>query len=77
MSRGHQAHRRRSYGRRQHELHERRLRRATWDGFEVAVVDVDDVDDAEALVPFEALRPAGQRMFELLAPRSRWVAEAG
>jgi len=26
---------------------------------------------------FEALRPTGQRMFDLLAPRSRWVAEAG
>jgi len=74
MSRGHQAHRRRSYGRRQHELHERRLRRETWDGFEVAI---DEVDDAEVLDAFEALRPTGQRMFDLLAPRSRWVAEAG
>jgi len=74
MSRGHQAHRRRSYGRRQHELHERRLRRETWDGFEVAI---DEVDDPDVLNAFEALRPAGQRMFDLLAPRSRWVTEAG
>ena len=77
MSKGHQAHRRRSYGRRQHELHERRLRREAWDGFEVAIVDVDGADDPEALAPFEALRPAGQRMFGFLEPRSRWVAEAG
>jgi len=74
MSKGHQAHRRRSYGRRQHELHERRLRRETWDGFEAAV---GDVDDGEVLDTFEAFAPAGQRMFGLLASRSRWLAEAG
>jgi len=74
MSRGHHVHRRRSYGRRQHELHERRLRRETWDGFEVAV---EDVEDPVALELFDALRPRGARVFDLLTPRSRWLAEAG
>jgi len=74
MSRGHHVHRRRSYGRRQHEVRERRLRRETWDGFEVAV---EDVDDPLALELFDALRPRGARVFDLLTPRSRWLAEAG
>ena len=74
MSKGHQANRRRAYGRRQHELHERRLRRETWDGFETATVDIDD---AELLDTFDALRPAGRRVFGLLVSRSPWAAEAG
>ena len=73
MSSRHQSRRRKTYGRRQHELHERQLRRETWDGFEVAVADIDEADVLEA---FESLRPAGQRVFDLLSPRSRWLAEA-
>jgi hypothetical protein len=73
MSSGHQARRRKTYGRRQHEMHERRLRRETWDGLEIAVTDVDDPD---LLDTFESLRPSGQRVFDLLSPRSRWLAEA-
>jgi hypothetical protein len=74
MSKGHHVNRRRNYGRRQHELHERRLRRETWDGFEVATTDVDD---RLALELFDAMRPRGSRVFDLLTPRSRWLAEAG
>ncbi len=73
MSRGHQAHRRRTYARRQHELHERRLHRDTWDGLEVAF---EDVEDRDLLDTFDAMRPSGQRVFDLLSPRSRWLAEA-
>ena len=73
MSSRHQARRRKTDGRRQHELHERRLRRETWDGLEIAVADIDDPDLLDA---FESLRPAGQRVFDLLSPRSRWLAEA-
>ena len=73
MSSVHQARRRKTYGRRQHEVHERQLRHETWDGFEVAVADIDDPD---LLDSFESLRPAEQRVFDLLSPRSRWLAEA-
>jgi hypothetical protein len=73
MRSGHQARRRKTYGRRQHEVHERQLRHETWDGFDVAVADIDDPD---LLDSFESLRPAGQRVFDLLSPRSRWLAEA-
>jgi hypothetical protein len=73
MSSGHQARRRKTYGRRQHELHERHVRHETWDGREIAVADIDD---PELLDAFESLRPAGQRVFDLLSPRSRWLAEA-
>lgn len=74
MSSRHQAQRRRAYGRRQHELNERRLRREIWDGFEIGVVDIDD---GELLETFEALRPSGPRVFDMLVPRSRWVSEPG
>jgi len=73
MSKRHQASRRRSYGRRQHELHERRLRRETWDGWNVAV---EDVDDPDVLDIFDAMRPRPSSVFDVLAPTSRWLAEA-
>ena len=73
MSRGHQAHRRRSYGRRQHELHERRVRREVWDGVQI---DVEDVDDPEVLDIFDAIRPGRSSVFDALAARPRWLAEA-
>jgi len=73
MSKRHQAQRRRTYARRQHELHERRLRRDTWDGFEVTFTDIDEPDLLET---FDALRPSGQGVFDLLSSHSRWLAEA-
>lgn len=74
MSKGHQAHRRRTYGRRQHELHERRMRHETWHGLDITVADIDD---AARLDAFDLLRPSGPRAFDVLGSRSRWVAEAG
>jgi hypothetical protein len=73
MSRGHQARRRRNYGRRQHELHERRLRRETWEGIEFGVEDVDD-DDVIAL--FDTFREPVRRPSRILAPLTPWLAEA-
>lgn len=73
MSKGHQAHRRRSYGRRQHELHERRVRQEVWDGWQIGVEDVDDPDVLEL---FDAFRPRRASVAEVLAPRPRWLAEA-
>jgi hypothetical protein len=73
MSKGHQAQRRRSYGRRQHEMHERRVRREVWDGWQI---EVEDVNDPEVLDVFEALRPARPNVFDVLAARPRWLAEA-
>ena len=72
MSKGHQASRRRHYGRRQHELHERRLRHEVWDGWQIAV---EDVDDPEVLDLFDAMRPRRTSVIDVLAPR-RWLAEA-
>jgi hypothetical protein len=73
MSKGHQAHRRRSYGRRQHELHERRVRQEVWDGWQIGV---EDVDDPDVLDLFDALRPRRASVAEVLATRPRWLAEA-
>ena len=73
MSKGHHAQRRRSYGRRQHELRERRVRNEVWEGWQIAV---DDVDDPEILDLFEAMRPERRSVLDLMAPRSRWLAEA-
>ena len=74
MSRGHHAQRRRSYGRRQHEIHERRLRHEIWDGVRIGV---EDVDDPEVLELFDAMRPSGRGVLDVLAPRRGWLAEAG
>jgi hypothetical protein len=73
MSKGHHAQRRRSYGRRQHELHERRVRHEVWDGWQVAV---EDVDDAEVLDIFDAMRPGRSNVLDVIAARPRWLAEA-
>jgi hypothetical protein len=73
MSKGHHAQRRRSYGRRQHEIHERRLRREIWEGLPIAV---EDIDDPEVLDLFDAMRPSGRGVFDVLAPRRDWLAEA-
>lgn len=77
MSKRHQAQRRRAYGRRQHELHERYVRGRRLADLEISVADVSDT---EALAAFEAFVPAdGARspFFDLLAPRSRRWAETG
>jgi len=76
MSKRHQSHRRRAYGRRQHELHERYVRGRAWDELDIRV---EDVRDPDILTAFESVvRSDGSRapFFDLLAPRSRWAPEA-
>ena len=68
MSR-HQSHRRRTYGRRQHELHERRFDRGTWDMSDDARgTQLDGADDGFG---------SGSPLFDLLSPRIRFAQGRG
>lgn len=59
MSKRHQSSRRRSYGRRQHELHERELRRHTP---EVADLGSEDVGVTSSADPFAFMDPRAPRL---------------
>jgi hypothetical protein len=57
----HQSRRRRTYGRRQHELHERRIDRGTWDmSDDTRGTPLDSADDSFG---------SGSPLFDLLSPR--------
>ena len=68
MSR-HQSRRRRTYGRRQHELHERRIGRDAWDLS-------DDARDAPLDGTGEGFA-SGSPFFDLLSPRLRFAEGRG
>ena len=59
MSKRHQSNRRRTYGRRQHELHEREVRRHLPEPAELAT---DDVGVASATDPFAFMDPRTPRL---------------
>ncbi len=59
MSKRHQANRRRSYGRRQHELHEREVRRHFPEAMEPAS---DDAGATSSSDPFAFLDPRAPRL---------------
>ncbi|KRT63609.1 MAG: hypothetical protein XU10_C0009G0056 [Chloroflexi bacterium CSP1-4] len=68
MSR-HQSRRRRTYGRRQHELHERRIDRGTWDMSDDARgTRLDGADDGFG---------SGSPLYDLLSPRLRFAEGRG
>jgi len=67
MSQRHQTRRRRTYGRRQHELHERRDRRPTRDLDAETLHDPDDAADEQS---------SGGGLLDMLAARFRF-AEGG
>jgi hypothetical protein len=71
MAKGHHAHRRRAYGRRQHELRERRSRQRAWEDLPLVTRALDE-DHLEAL---EASAPRFPRT--AISFGTRWAAETG
>lgn len=72
MSKGHNAHRRRAYGRRQHELRERRTPRQTWGEPRAAT---GTADGSDVLGSFDELRSSPARFAVPFG--ARWLPETG
>ncbi|HEX5466270.1 MAG TPA: hypothetical protein VFW92_06300 [Candidatus Limnocylindrales bacterium] len=77
MSHRHQAHRRRTYGRRQHELRERQLAPTGLDELEPSASTLEGTAWAGPLdgydLPAELSDPNGAALRDLLGPRLRWA----